>query len=177
MSVFTPESALLIVDMVRDFAEAGGSLFVPAAREIIPEIHSLANEARKRGIPVIYVNDSHDSDDREFQKWPPHCIQGTPGGEIVEELKPHEEDHLISKKRFSAFYGTELDNLLRSLGVKRLLITGTVTNICVFVTALEAVMRDYDVVVPSKAVAALTEEEHTFSLKQMQDVFGVEVIW
>lgn len=176
MSVFTPESALLIVDMVRDFAEANGSLFVPAARGIIPEIRLLANEAREESVPVIYANDSHDPDDREFQKWPPHCVQGTPGSEIVEELEPQEKDYLISKKRFSAFYGTELDDILRSLGVKRLVITGTVTNICVFVTALEAAMRDYDVVVPSKAVAALTEEEHIFSLKQMQDVFGIEVI-
>lgn len=176
MDLFRDDSALLVVDMVRDFAHPQGALPVPDAVEIIDDIAELAGEARGKGIPVIYANDAHEPDDEEFEKWPPHAVSGTPGAEVVEELEPHPEDHVVEKKRFSAFFDTELDSLLRGLDVGHLVITGTVTNICVLATALDATMRGYEVTVPRFAVAGLDSEDHEYALKQIDQVLGGEVL-
>lgn len=176
MSVFTESSALIIVDMIHDFVKPSGSLTVPDALGIVDHIAELAGEARESGVPVIFVNDSHDPDDVEFEKWPPHAVKGTEGANVIEELEPRPGDHVVTKTRFSGFFKTELGDLLEKLGVDHLVITGTVTNICVLATALDAVMRDYTVTVPRNGVAALSDEEHRFALLHIEKVLGGEVL-
>ena len=176
MTVFKEKSALLIVDMVHDFVDPEGTLYVPAARGIIGNIRELAAQAREAGVPVIYVNDSHEPDDSEFEKWPPHSITGSAGSRIIPELEPRPGDHILGKKRYSAFFQTELDELLKRLGVNHLVITGTVTNFCVFATALDAAMRGYDITVPRDGVAALSDEDQEVALKQISQVAGAELV-
>lgn len=176
MGIYEEKSALLIADMIRDFVDPGGMLYVPGIEVIVPRIASLIAEARAEGIPVIYVNDWHDPDDDEFEQWGPHAIAGTPGTEVVDELAPAEGDHVLKKKRYSAFYGTGLEDLLEELGVDHLVIAGTVTNICVFVSAVEALMRGYRVTVPGDAVHALNEEDQRNALDQIERVFGGSVV-
>jgi nicotinamidase-related amidase len=175
MGLFRNNSALLIVDMINDFVEETGALPVPGAKEIVPSIAELAREAREIGAPVIYVNDSHDPDDAEFDIWGPHAVTGTEGTEVAKGLEPQNGDYVLTKKRFSAFFKTELEELLQRLGVEHLIITGTVTNICIFATALDAIIRGYSVSVVEAGVAALDEEDHRFALKQIEKVFGGEV--
>jgi len=170
------KEALLIVDMLRDFVEKGAVLEVPSARKIIPRIKKRVEEAREKGIPVIYICDAHREDDREFDIWPKHAVLGTKGSEIVEELKPQEGDFIVRKRRYSGFLGTDLELLLRELGIERLSIAGILTNVCVFFTAAEAAMRDYEVVVYADSVSALSEDDHKFALDQLKRVLKVKVV-
>ena len=176
MCVFKEKSALLIADMIHDFVDPGGLLYVPGIEVVVPRIASLVDEARGSGIPVIYVNDWHDPEDREFEQWGPHAVAGTRGTEVVDELAPVEGDHVLRKKSYSAFYGTGLDELLAGLGVEHLVIAGTVTNICVFVSAVDALMRGYLVTVPRNAVHALNDADQDNALDQIVRVFGGMVV-
>ena len=176
MSLYTENSALLIADMINDFVDPKGKLYVPGIDVIVPRIAQLIEEARTSGVPVIYINDSHDPDDEEFKQWGEHAIAGTKGTEVVPKLAPAHGDHVLTKKRYSAFYGTGLDEQLKELGVEHLVITGTVTNICVFVSAIEGLMRGYRVTVPADAAHALTEKDHEMALDQIERVFGGQVV-
>ncbi|MER3557553.1 MAG: isochorismatase, partial [Thermus sp.] len=129
------ETALVVVDMQNDFTHPEGALFVPDAPKTIPIIRRLLEEARTRGARVIFTQDWHREDDPEFRIWPVHAVAGTWGAEIVEELKPQKGELVIQKVRYDAFYGTPLDHYLHLFGVKHLVVTGTVANICVLHTA------------------------------------------
>ena len=176
MGAFRDKSALLIVDMINDFVEETGALSVPGAKEIVSRIAELAREAHEIGVPVIYVSDSHDPDDAEFEIWGPHAITGTEGADVAQGLEPQNGDYVLRKKRFSAFFETELEEILQRLGIEHLIITGTVTNICIFATALDAIIRGYSVTVIEEGVAALNDEDHRFALRQIEKVFGGEVV-
>ncbi|MDD5748497.1 MAG: cysteine hydrolase [Actinomycetota bacterium] len=176
MEIFRDNSALLIVDMIKDFADPEGKLFVSDAKQTVSYIASLISEARKRGITVIYVNDSHDSDDEEFKKWGVHAVEGTWGSKVIDELSPANSDYVLEKKRFSAFFSTKLEELMKKLGVKHIVLVGTVTNICIFVSAVDAIMRGYEVTVPRKGVSALNNEDNEFALDQLSRVFGADVV-
>ncbi|TET44058.1 cysteine hydrolase [Candidatus Aerophobetes bacterium] len=170
------KEALLVIDMLRDFVEKGAPLEVPAARVIVPYLQKRIQEARQKGAAVIYICDAHRSDDEEFTKWPSHALQGTRGGEVIEELKPGREDFIVHKRRYSGFLGSDLELLLRELKVEKIYITGILTNICVFFTAAEASMRDYEVVVFANSVVALSENDHQFALDQLRRVLKIQVL-
>jgi len=167
--------ALLIIDMLNDFIQEGAPLRVPGADRIIPNIKREVGKARSEGVPVIYICDRHRKDDPEFKVWPPHAIEGTRGAEVVDELKPQRGDYLVPKLTYSGFYGTDLERILRELGVNHLIITGVCTEICVLYTSADAYMRGYRVTVPEDCVAGLTEEDHRFALKQITQVLKPRV--
>ncbi len=170
------KKAFLIIDMLKDFLEEGKPLFVPPARKIIPCIKERLKKARQEDIPVIYVCDSHHPEDWELEVWPPHALRGTPGAEVIDELKPQKSDYIVLKRRYSGFLGTDLDLLLKELGVEELIITGILTNICVLFTTADAFMRGYRVIIPKDSVATLSEEDQNFSLKLMREVLKVKII-
>jgi nicotinamidase/pyrazinamidase len=159
-----------------DFVLPGAPLEVPAARRIVPAIRLRIEEARKTGVPVIYLCDAHDPDDREFKIWPPHAVRGTKGAEVIAELAPHPGDIIVPKTAYSAFYGTTLESVLRGLGVKEITMVGIFTNICVLYTSADALMRGFAVTVPKDSVAALSDEEHAFALDQMEKVLKVRLV-
>ncbi len=173
---FEPGSALLVIDMLNDFIEDEGALLVPGAARIVPRIARILEDARRQGIPVIYVTDSHREDDHEFRFWPAHAVSDTWGGEIIRELQPEPGDYIIPKRRYSAFFGTDLDNYLRELGIRKVYLTGVLTNICVYVTALDAAMRNYGVAVFKDAVASLSEDTDRFVFQQLEDVVQAELL-
>lgn len=173
---FERKSALLIIDMLNDFIEDTGALVVPGAKRIIPRIIQILKDARQQGIPVIYVTDSHREDDHEFRYWPAHAISDTWGGEVIEELEPASGDFIVPKRRYSAFFGTDLDNYLRELGIKKLYLAGVLTNICVYATALDASMRNYGVAVFKDAVASLSEDTDRFVFQQLAEVVQAELL-
>ncbi len=174
--VFEADSALLVIDMLNDFIEEGGALSVPGAKRIVPRIAELIAEARREGVPVIYVTDAHREDDHEFRYWPPHAVTGSWGAGVVVELAPQAGDYIVPKRRYSAFFGTDLDNYLREMGVKTLYLTGVLTNICVYATALDASMRNYTVKVFKDAVASLSEETDRFVFQQLEEVLQAELL-
>jgi len=172
------KEALLVIDMLNDFVLEGAPLEVPNTRKIIPFIKEEIKRAKKAGNPVIYICDTHDPDDKEFSKfgWPRHAVKGTKGAEVVEELKPQEDDIIIEKKTYSGFYNTNLDDTLKRLGIDSLRLTGCVTHICVMFTASDAVLRDYRVTVLKDGVAGIADEDHEAALRIMKNVMGVKII-
>jgi len=170
------KSAVLVIDVLNDFMSKEGTLYCgDRARGIIENVERQILVSRDKGDPVIFVCDQHHESDPEFEMFPPHCVTGTWGAQIIEELSRSGTDIVILKRRFSAFYGTDLDLTLRENGVDTLKIVGVCTNICVLYTAAGARMRHYRVVVPSDAVASFDENAHHFALKQMDEVLGVSV--
>ncbi|RKY60888.1 MAG: cysteine hydrolase [Candidatus Latescibacterota bacterium] len=164
------KKAFVIVDMLNDFVREGAPLEVPRTREVLPNIRRELERARREGMPVIYLCDRHRPDDPEFKVWPPHAVEGTDGAEVAQELAPQDGDLVIPKVSYSGFFRTDLEDRLRELGVEKLIITGCVTNICVLYTAVDALMRGYEVEVPTDCVAALDEEDGRFALKQIREV-------
>lgn len=174
MTVVAKE-AFLVVDMLNDFVKEGGSLVVAGAMAIVPALTRRLEQARKSGAAVIYLTDAHRKDDPEFEMWPPHAVPGTWGQKIIEELKPQPEDYVLPKRRYSGFFGTELELVLRELGVEGVTIAGVLTNICVLFTAIEAKALAYRVTVPRDSVASTTDEETKWALHEMKDFHGIEV--
>lgn len=168
------KAAVLVIDMLNDFVH--GALKVERAAGIIPNIKRLLEHARGRGIPIIYANDSHlPKGDKEFQLWPEHAVAGTWGAEVIDELKPGVGDYVVRKRRYSAFYSTDLDLLLRELDVDTLILTGLVTDICVQHTAADAFFRGYRVIIPRDCVETVTEERHEAALEYMKSTYGCEI--
>jgi nicotinamidase-related amidase len=160
-------TALVVVDMQNDFVDARGSLCVSSARATVPAIARLLDFARTHGLTVAYTQDWHRPSDPEFALWGAHAIGGTWGAEIVPELAPAADDLVIRKLRYDAFFGTPLDHELRQRDIKTLIVTGTVSNICVLHTAGSAALRWLEIILPIDAVSALTEFDQQAALRQI----------
>lgn len=167
--------ALLVIDMLNDFVREGATLEVPRTREIIPSLQKRLAAARQEEWEIVYVCDAHAPDDPEFRNWPPHAVRGTEGAQVVAELAPLEGERVVPKTTLLAFYGTDLEDHLKSRGIEEVILTGCVTNICIYFTAIEAAVRGYRVRVPADSVAPLEEREGAFALGQMEKILGVRV--
>jgi len=170
------KSALIVVDMQKDFCYPEGRLFGGNHLSKIFVPNSKAVESARGKMPVIFTQDWHRKDDPEFAIWPEHCIANTEGAEIINELEVKDEDYIVRKRRYSAFFGTDLDLTLRELGVDKLYLTGVLTNICVLHTAGDAVLRGYKVAVIKDCTAALNDYDYQYALKHMENVFNAEII-
>ncbi|MBM4284713.1 MAG: cysteine hydrolase [Deltaproteobacteria bacterium] len=168
---------LIIADMLNDFLDPGGALYVgPQARGIIPFIDRKRGEFRASGGLVVFVCDAHAPDDREFRFFPPHAVKGTWGAEIIPELTPRPGDRRVEKTRYSCFHRTGLEDLLRREAVGRVAVTGVCTSICVLETVKELFDRDIPALVYRQGVADFDPEAHAFALKHMARVMGAEVV-
>lgn len=172
------DRALLVIDLLEDFVRAGAPLEVPENRKILPAVRRRITRARKEGELVVYVCDSHRKHDPEFARmgWPPHAVAGTPGAAVVGEIAPEPGDVVVEKTSYSGFHRTALQSVLRRRGIRKLALSGCVTNICILYIAYEAALRRYDVTVDEALVAGLDPKTHAFALDQMEKVLGVRVI-
>ncbi|MGC9152788.1 MAG: cysteine hydrolase family protein [Vulcanisaeta sp.] len=161
-------TAVIVVDMQNDFVSPNGKLYVPTAQATVPAIRKLLSKARDANVPIIYTQDWHFKNDPEFRIWGEHCVMNTWGAEIIDELKPMPDDIIIRKRRYDAFFGTDLDYVLRHVvHVNNLVIVGTVANICVLHTAGSAALNWYNVVVPIDGISALDEFDYYAALRQI----------
>ena len=177
MSVqYNKRKALLIIDMLNDFVVDEAPLKVPKIRTIIKPIIREIEKARSQRCPVIYLCDSHEENDREFEMFPPHAIKNTEGAKIIDELKPQGSDIIVRKNTYSGFFNTDLDKILKKLSIEKLVVTGCVTNICVLYTVSDAVLRGYEVEVVKDSVIGLNKRDHEFALKHMKDVLKVNIV-
>ena len=167
---------VLVVDMLRGFLEDGYPLYLGAEpRGIIPHIQSLLEKELSQGSKIIFLCDNHDPDDLEFKMFPPHCIAGTAEAEVIPELSNYQGE-IIPKKRYSGFYGTNLEEKLLKIQPDKLIICGVLTNICVMHTTADARNRDYEVEIPVNCVASPDEAAHRFALEHMDKVLGAKLI-
>ena len=169
------KKAVLVVDMLNDFTLDGAPLKVKENKKIIPNIKALLEKERSQGTPIIYVCDSHAENDKEFEIWPKHCVEGTKGAQVVDELAPKENDFIVKKTTYDGFYRTSLDDLLKSLGVDYLIITGCVINICILCTASSAVLRGYKVEIPLNCVSALNDKSRECAIDQFKNVLNIKL--
>ncbi len=167
--------AVLVVDMLRGFLEEDHALYCgEQARKIIPNIQKILEAEISRGSKIFFLCDNHDPDDLEFKMFPPHCISGTPEVEVIPELSKYPGE-IIHKKRYSAFFNTELEEKLKQLKADKLIACGILTDICVLHTIADARNRDYFVEVPVDCVAALDEKTQQFALAHIEKVLGARL--
>lgn len=170
------KSALLIVDMQNDFIKEGGSLVVESAKETITGIQYLADSFHKTGSHVIYTQDTHYEGDKEWEIWPVHCRKNSWGWQIIDELLPQKNEMVFQKNRYDGFYGTSLDHYLKLWKIENLVITGTVSNICVANTAGSAGLRWYNIIVPADGISAITEFDQALTLRQVSFLFNGTIL-
>jgi nicotinamidase-related amidase len=172
-----PKKALIIIDMLNDFIDEKGALFLGKdARNIIPFIKKRIDIYRKNSYLLLYLKDSHAENDKEFARFPRHCITGTWGSNIIKELKPEPGETIIPKNRYSGFFNTDLSVILEKEKVENIEVVGVCTSICIMDTVGGLVNRDYRVSVPAKGVADFDQEFHEFALKRMDKVYGVTIL-
>jgi len=170
------QQALVIVDMLNDFIDPKGALYCGAAGEhIVGYIRERLKAARKSGDLILFLTDSHDEEDVEFDRYPRHAVTGSWGAEIVPELTPASGEHVVAKKTLSSFYGTRLEQLLAEAAVQTVEVVGVCTSICVMDLVGDLAARGYDVVVPAAGVADFDAEFHEFALRRMARVYGAHV--
>jgi nicotinamidase/pyrazinamidase len=170
--------ALIVVDMLRDFMEEDGALFCgEECRKIIPFVVDTVQAMRKEGAIIIFLSDCHEKDDKEFDMFPPHCVIGTKGAELIDELTVLPGEHFIRKQRYSGFYGTNLEEILASSEkLKEVYLVGVCTSICVMETVADLRNRDYPTFVFRRGVADFDQDAHTFSLHRMEKILGATII-
>ena len=169
-------AALLLVDVINDMDFEGSESLVRLAEPMARRLKALKQRARAAGLPTIYINDNFGKWRSDFRTLVEHCVNdAVPGREVARLLKPDEEDYFVLKPKQSAFYGTTLETLLRSLGTTTVILTGIAGDNCVLFSANDAYMRDLKLFIPSDCVASNTEEENRSALKLMQKVVKADI--
>jgi ureidoacrylate peracid hydrolase len=184
-------TALLVVDMQRGFLAPGAAMEVPEARAIVPTVAGLVALFREKGLPVAFsqfvyspavpllVGDLHPEHrpavpgaPRGFGHPSSSCLEGDPSVEVVPELSPGLGELAVRKHWYDAFAGTALDGALRARGVRSLVVTGTMTDICVLATVVGAFNREYRVTVVEDGVATLWPEIQRATLDIVRRAYG-----
>jgi nicotinamidase-related amidase len=165
------KTAMIVVDMQNDFVAAGAPIEAPAARAMVPKLTQALEICRGAGIRVIYTAHVHRRDGCDMGLFddihPPIAdrvalVDGSPGADIYPELAPAPGEHVIKKHRYSAFFGTDLDIILREWGIDTVIISGTTTENCCHATARDAMFRNYQVVFLSDATATYDYPDRGF---------------
>jgi nicotinamidase-related amidase len=164
-------TALLLIDVINDLVFPEGNQLLSSALPMAQCIAQVKAEAVRCEIPIIYVNDNFGHWRSDFRAQVEHCLHDeVPGNTVAKLVAPSQDDYFVLKPMHSGFYGTALELLLRHLGVRRLILCGMATNICVFFTASDAYMRGFELWVPADCVAANSAQLSTEALCVMQSV-------
>ena len=181
------KKALVVVDMLNDFCSTEGVLATSPitgetyAKIIITPVKILVEKFRTKKDTIVWLADTHDEDDKEFDRFPKHAVRGTWGSRIISELKPDwvthsAHEYRVEKTRYSGFYKTELENLLEVINPTEVTVVGVCTNICVMDTIGGLANRDYNVVVPKDCVADFNPEAHWHAMERIETLYGDKLI-
>jgi len=186
-------TALVIIDMQNDFIDDEGLIAregrdVSQAQEMAKHLPELIKAARAAGVFVVFVRNVYTSEQNFYLSdvWLeqaarkreggytriPVCRDGEWDGDFYGGIRPQPGDVVVTKHRYDAFHNTDLDLILRSNGVRTVMLTGVVTNVCVETTARSAFVRDYYVVAVDDGCAAYVESDHRASLSNIDRFFG-----
>lgn len=149
------KTAILVVDMVYDFTNENGLVYYPQNKEVLPKIRQAVDICRQYGALVVYLQHCYrkGKPDKNLTSMRPNCIEGSGGEEIDPSLEVLPQDYVIKKRRYSAFFGTDLDLVLREHDIRRVIVVGTKTNCCIRATVTDAYNLDYEVHVVRDCVA------------------------
>ena len=152
--------AIIVVDMLKDnLKESSRNPYFQEGMAIMPNLQRLLQESRKRGLPIIFACDSFLEGDFIFKgRMKVHSLRGTKGAEVVDDLKPHPTDIILPKRRFSAFFKTDLDQTLRTLSIDTIVVTGMTTEVCVLMTAMDGLCHDFSVLLLEDCSASRSKE-------------------
>lgn len=184
-------TALLVVDMQRGFVDPGEAMEVPPARDAVPRIRSLVELFRAKGRPVVFTEFVYSErvpllvgllhpehrraaagSARGFGRPSSSCHEDDPSSSTVAALAPADDELVIRKRWYDAFAGTALDGALRARGVDTLVVTGTMTDICVLATVVGAFNREYRVTVVEDAVTTLRPDIQRATLDIIARAYG-----
>jgi ureidoacrylate peracid hydrolase len=186
-------SALLVIDMQNDFCATGGLVSrdgrdISQAQQMAARLPAFIDAARAAGVLVVFIRCLYTTETNVYLSdvWLeqaarkreggytriPVCCDGEWNGAFYGDLQPKKGDVVVTKHRYSAFHNTDLDLVLRSNGVRSVILTGVVTNVCVETTAREAFVRDYYVVAVEDGCAAYVAADHVQSMSNIDRFFG-----
>ena len=161
-------SALLVIDMQEFFLDPGSPTFTCGGPAILSTVKEMIDAFRASRRPVIFTKHVHHPGNLDSGImgwwWKGMCVEGSPESEIHRDIAPLAGEKVVSKHRYSAFYGTDLEIVLRCLGIEDLVVSGIMTNLCCESTARDAYFRDFRVFRPADGTASINEEMHLASL-------------
>ncbi|WP_297886468.1 cysteine hydrolase family protein [uncultured Halorubrum sp.] len=172
-------TAVVVVDMQNGFCHPDGSLYAEPSEAAVEPVTALVDRAREAGASVVYTRDVHPPEQfdethyyDEFDRWGEHVVEGSWDAELVADLDVRDDDHVVEKHTYDAFYRTDLEGYLDAHGIDDLLICGTLANVCVLHTAGSAGLRDYRPVVVEDALGYITAEHREYAVDHADWLFG-----
>lgn len=186
-------TAVLVIDMQNDFIADGGLISkdgrdMSQARLLADRLPAFVAAARSAGVLVVFIRNVYSTEANHYlsDSWLEHaarqrkggytsipvCAPGSWEGDFYGDVRPAPGDPIVTKHRYSGFYNTDLDTILRANGIRTVVVTGVVTNICVETTAREAFVRDYYVVAPRDGSAAYAQADHDATMSNIERFFG-----
>ncbi len=165
--------AILIIDMLNDFADPTGALYCEGTTKITPKLQEIFKWVRERNangnddVQLVHIQEAHRKKDADFKVRPVHAIDGTWGSDFVPALKPEGDEYIVKKRRHSGFAYTDLDLFLREENIDTVVVTGTWTNVCVRSTATDALSMAYRVISLEDAIHSKTDEMHASGMRDL----------
>src|SRR5699024_8255592 len=165
--------AILVIDMLNDFANEEGALYCPGSARITEKLQELLKWARERNaegkddVQIVHIQEAHRKNDADFRVRPRHAVAGTWGSDFIKELYTEDDEYIVPKRRHSGFAYTDLDLYLREENIDTVVVTGVWTNVCVRSTATDALSKAYKVIALSDGCDSKTEEMHEYGLNDL----------
>jgi nicotinamidase-related amidase len=169
------KSAVIVIDMLNRYEHEDAEPLLDSVRDMIGDLSGLLADAREREIPVVYVNDNYQDWTAGRRELVANALEGA-APDLIRPIVPPDDAPFVVKARHSVFYGTQLEYMLRHLGVERLVLTGQVTEQCVLYSALDGYVRHFEVVVVPDAVAHIDPDLAQAALGMMESNMRAHVI-
>lgn len=160
--------AIVVVDMLKDAFKRKDLPSTEEYVKIVPKIKSLLDQARELNLPIIFACDSFLEKDFIFKGKQAYSVRGTEGAEVIDEFKPFRQDEILLKRRFSAFFKTDLDQTLRLFGVDTVAVMGINTQVCVYATAMDSICNDFYTIVLEDCSASRNVEAHRLCIELLR---------
>jgi len=170
--------ALLLIDVINDFFHPDGSNYYPEYDPILENIRTMLDAARKAGLMVIHVREDHPPQhtaDFEFEKLPQHCFSGSSDVEWANGIEVLEGEYIVTKRRYSAFFETDLNLLLYESGIRNVMVVGVKTHVCIRATVQDAFGWGYRPIVVREAVGSNYHHLHEASLEDIERYMGTVI--
>jgi nicotinamidase-related amidase len=173
---FVPGDALVLVDVLANFEHRNGDDLFASFRRTVGDVDAAIARARASDVPVVYANDDFGTWSGDRARIIAESRRTCPEPELIDAISPEPDDAFICKPRYSAFDHTPLDLLLREREVRRLLLAGTATEMCVAQTAIDGRELGYQITILTDACSEIDPENTTTALRYLEHVVGVRLV-